>query len=157
MKSTIIFLGLAALSFTTTQAANEFKSQDLDQQELATVNVENTQKENQLVFVSEEISRETVEIDTTIFNPNSVIKSAYVKTVEDVIVENKLIIEAQEEFVQPLSIDTILEDRIAEDNQIIESTVSKAFFPLDFEKINSKIQCVKAYNSTTTITADLKL
>lgn len=157
MKKSIIILGLAALSFTTTQAANKLKSQDFDQQELATVNVENTKQESQLVLVNEEMSRETAEIDTTIFNPNSVIKSAYVKTVEDVIVESKLIIEAQEEFVQPLSIDTILDDRIAEDSQIIESTVSKAFFPLDFEKINSKIQCVKAYNSTTTITADLKL
>ena len=68
MKKSIIILGLAALSFTTTQAANELKSQDFDQQELATVNVENTKQESQLVLVNEEMSRETAEIDTTIFN-----------------------------------------------------------------------------------------
>ena len=50
-----------------------------------------------------------------------------------------------------------LEDRIAEDNLIIESTITNEYFPLDFEKINSKIQCVKVYNQDATITVDLKL
>lgn len=93
----------------------------------------------------------------TVFNPNSVITTTYVKTIEDMIAENKLITESQEETVQPFSLETTIEDRIAEDNQIIESTISKEFFPLDFEKINHKIQCVKVYNNNATITVDLKL
>ena len=151
MKSTIIILGLVALTFTTAQAANEFKSQDLDQQESATLNVENTQEQNQLAFVNEENENET-----TVFSPDSVIKSTYVKTVEDIITENKSITEAQEEITQPLSFETTLEDRITEDNQIIESTVSNELFPLDFDKINHTVKCENV-NKNAIKTADLKL
>lgn len=150
MKTTIIFLGLAALTFTNTKAANEFKSQDLEQQELTTLNVQNMQEFSNCIV-------ENNTKDTIIFNPTSVIKTIYVKTVEEIIAENKLITESQEETIQPLSIETTLEDRITEDNQIIESSISKEFFPLDFEKINSKMQFIKVYNSNTTITVDLKL
>ena len=150
MKSTIIFLGLVALTFTNAKAANEFKSQDLDQQELTTLNVENTQEFSNCIV-------ENNTRDTVIFNPTSVIKTIYVKTVEEIIAENKLISESQEETVQPLSLETTIEDKITEDNQIIESSILKEFLPLDFEKINSKIQCVKVYNNNNTITADLKL
>lgn len=148
MKSSIIFLGLVALSFTNAKAANEFKTQDLEQQE------------TQLVSVNQEFLNSNCEdtaANTEIFNPASVIKTTYVKTIEDVVVENKLIIESQEETVQPLSLETTIEDKIAEDNQIIESIISKEFFPLDLEKINNKIQCVKAYNNNATISVDLKL
>ncbi|MEO5775513.1 MAG: hypothetical protein ABIQ27_01330 [Flavobacterium sp.] len=146
MKTTIIFLGLVALSFTTANAANEFKTQDFQQQE------------NQLVSLNQEFSNcEDTANDTAIFNPASVIKTTYVKTTEDVIAENKSITESQEEITQPLSLETTLEDRIAEDNQIIESAISNEFFPLDFEKINRKIQCVKVYNNDAAIMVDLKL
>ena len=146
MKSTIIFLGLVALSFTNANATTEFETQVLDQQESATLILETSS--------NNEVSNET---DTAIFNPASVIETTYVKTIEDVIAENKLITESQDETVQHLSLETTIEDRISEDNQIIESTISNEFFPLDFEKINSKIQCVKVYNNNPTITVDLKL
>ena len=146
MNSSIIFLGLVALSFTNANAATEFETQVLDQQESATLILETSN--------NNEVSNET---DTIVFNPNSVITTTYVKTIEDSIAENKLITESKEEAVQPLSLETTIEDRIAEDNQIIESTISKEFFPLDFEKINSKIQCVKVYNNNATISVDLKL
>ena len=146
MKNSIIILGLVVLSFTNAQATNEFKSQDLDQQE------------NQLVSVNQEFSNcKDNTNDTLIFNPSSVIKTTHVKTIEDVIAENKLITESQEEAAQPLSLETAIEDRIVEDNQIIESTISNEFFPLNFDKINSKIQCVKVYDNNATITVDLKL
>ncbi len=146
MKTTIIFLGLVALSFTNANAMTEFETQILDQQESAT-----------LILEASNINEVSNEIETAVFNPNSVIKTTYVKTIEDVIAENKLITESQEESVQPLSIDTTIEDRIEEDNQIIESTISKEFFPLDFEKINCKVQSIKVYNNNATITVDLKL
>ncbi len=145
-KSSIIFLGLVALSFTNANAATEFETQLLDQQEFATLNVE--------IASINQVSNET---DTVIFNPNSVVKTTNVKTIEDVILENKLITESPEETVQPLSLETTVEDRIAEDNQIIESTVSKESYPLDFEKISSKMHCVKVYNNNATIIVDLKL
>lgn len=146
MKSTIIFLGLVALSFTNANATTEFETQVLDQQESATLILETSN--------NNEVSNET---DTTVFNPASVVETTYVKTIEDEINENKLITESQDETVQYLSLETTLEDRISEDNKIIENTISNEFFPLDFEKINSKIQCVKVYNSNPTITVDLKL
>lgn len=158
MKTSIIFLGLVALSFTTANAANEFKSQDLDQQEFATLSsVENNQT-NQLVAAnpeSEGVVKDNTS-DTAIFSPSSVMKTAYVKTTEEVITENKLITEGKEEAVQPLSIDFAAEERIAEDNQIIESTISNVTYPLDFEKINRTVKAAKVY-SNAIITADLKL
>ena len=146
MKTSIIILGLVALSFTNANATTEFETQVLDQQESATLILETSS--------NNEVSNET---DTAIFNPASVIETTYVKTIEDVIAENKLITESQDETLQHLSLETTIEDRISEDNQIIESTISNEFFPLDFEKINSKIQCVKVYNNNPTITVDLKL
>ena len=146
MKNSIIILGLVVLSFTNANATTEFETQVLDQQESATLILETSG--------NNEVSDET---DTTIFNPASVIETTYVKTIEDVIAENKLITESQDETVQHLSLETTIEDRISEDNQIIESTISNEFFPLDFEKINSKIQCVKVYNNNPTIIVDLKL
>lgn len=145
MKSTIIILGLVVLSFTNANAATEFENQVLDQQESVS-----------LIFESSDtgVSNET---ETTIFDPKSVITTTYAKSLEEVIAENKLITEAKEEMVQPLSIATTIEDRIAEDKQIIESTVSDEVFPLDFKKINSKIQCINVYKKNTSITVDIKL
>ncbi len=146
MKTSIIILGLVALSFTNANATTEFETQVLDQQESATLIVETSG--------NNEVSNET---DTAIFNPASVIETNYVKTIEDIIAENKLITESQEETFQPLTLETTIEDRINEDNQIIESTISNELFPLDFEKINCKIQCVKVYHNNATISVDLKL
>lgn len=142
MKTSIIFLGLVALSFTNANAT-AFKSQDLDQQESATLTVENTQEQSQVVLVNQDSSNETAssESETAIFSPNSVMKST-VKTADEVIAENKLIIDSKEEVYQPISIGYTIEDRIAEDNQIIESTVSNEVLPLDFNKINRSLKPV---------------
>ncbi|MCF6130654.1 hypothetical protein [Flavobacterium wongokense] len=158
MKSSIIFLGLIALTFTTAKAANEFKSQDLDQQEFTTFNVVNTQSESQLTFVNQEFSNSNLNAgnDPAIFDPNTVIKSTYVKTVEDVIAENKLVTESKEEAAQPLSLGYTVEDRIAEQNQIIESNLSDETFPLDFERINHTVKSVKVHNNAIKA-AELKL
>jgi hypothetical protein len=149
MKTSIFFLGLVALTFTTAKAANEFKSQDSDQQEFATFNVVGTQNESQLAFVNQEFlnTNENAGSDPAIFDPNTVIKSTYMKTVEDVIAENKLVTESKEEDVQPLSLDYTVEDRIAEDNQVIESCLSGEVFPLDFEKINHTAKTVKVHEN----------
>jgi predicted acylesterase/phospholipase RssA len=157
MKSSIIFLGLVALSFTNANAAANFKSQDLDQQEFATLNVENTQSQNQLVF-NQEISNteESTDNDTIVFDPKTVVKVINVRTAEERIAEDKLITESKEEQFQPLSLGFTQKDRIEEDNQIIESTISNEFFPLDFEKINQNVKCI-IYNNNALKVNDLKL
>lgn len=153
-KSSIIFLGLVALSFNTANAAKVFKLENLDQQEFATFSVANNQQESQIVFANSSSSR--IETATVIFNPCSVIKTTYVKTTEAVISENNLITENTEAEVQPLSLDLVLENRIIEGNQIIESTISNVNYPLDFEKINHNLKRIKVSHNEA-ITADMKL
>ena len=65
MKSSIIFLGLVALSFNTVNAANAFKSENLDQQEFATISADNNQQESKIVFADS--SSSTIGADTVIF------------------------------------------------------------------------------------------
>lgn len=160
MKSKIILLGLVALTFTTNaKATNEFKIQDLNQQEVTTFNLENGNQQDQLACVNEVVNttgKNTSE-DAVIFSPNNVIKTTYTKTVEDVIAENKLITESNEEILQPLTIASTVVDRIAEDNQIIESTISNEVYPLNFEKINRSVKSNKIKNNNLVVTVDLKL
>ncbi len=156
MKTSIIFFGLAVLSLTTAQAATKFNSLDLDQQEFATVTVANIQQ-SQSAFVNYEFSNTEVNngTDAEVFNPNSVITS-YVKSNEEVIAENKLVIDNQEAVPQYLSLDYTPEDRIAEGNQIIESTVSSEMAALDFEKINHAVKPVTIHTSAIK-TTEIKL
>lgn len=159
-KTSIIFLGLAVLSLTNGKAANELNTQDLVQQDLATISVANEQQQSQLTLVKNEISKITFENtgeEAAIFNPNSVIKSNYTKTVEEVINENKLVTETCNDVYQPISLEMSLEDRIAERNQVIESTIDNECYPLDFEKINRSLKNNKACNNNMAVTIDLKL
>ncbi|WP_162126099.1 hypothetical protein [Flavobacterium phycosphaerae] len=160
MKTSITFLGLVALLFTTnSKAASEFKTQDLNQQEVTTVSVEDNQQSQQ-AFVNQEFSKITFannSDETTVFDPNTVIKTNYTKTIEDVIAENKLITESQEVIAQPLSLEKTFEDYINEANQIIESTVTSEVYPLDFEKINRSVKSNKISNNNIAVSVDLKL
>lgn len=148
MKTTIIFLGVAALSFTNTIAANELKEQTFDkQQEFTAVVLENILQENGQFAKNQEFSKNIEGIntnDTAIFNPSSVVKSSNVKTVEEIISENNLVTESTEDVYQPITLEKTIEDSIVEFNQIIESTISNEVYPLDFEVINSK-QAINTY------------
>jgi stage III sporulation protein SpoIIIAA len=160
MKSTIILLVLVALTFTTNaKATNEFKVQDLNQQEVTTFNVEIAQQQDQLACVNDVVNTtcENTTEDTVIFSPNTVLKTTYIKTVEEVIAENKLITETKEESIQPLSIATTKVDQIAEDNKIIESVISNEVYSLDFEKINRSVKNTKTTNNNLAVSVDIKL
>jgi len=159
MKTTIIFLGLAVLSFTNGKAANELNAQDLVQMDLTTVSVENA-KQSQLVLVNNETSKfalENTAEEAVIFNPNTVIKSTYIKALDQVIAENKLVTDTCEDIYQPISLEMSDEDRISESNQIIESNLDKEVYPLDFEKINRILKNNKASNNNMAVPVDLKL
>lgn len=159
MKSTIIFLGLATLSFNNI-VANELKAQDLVQQDSTALSADNTQQQNQWVMVNNENANGTLinnGEEAIIFNPNSVIQSAYSKTMEEVINENKVITETKEEVYQPVVLEMTLEDKIAENNQIVESNIDNEVYPLDFEKINRTVKCNKITNNNMALTVDLKL
>lgn len=107
-----------------------------------------------------ELSKKSFDTNTdevTIFNPNSVLETNYSKSATEIIAENKLVIDNKEEEYKPLCIETRLEDKINEDNQIIESQISNEEYPLDFEKINHSNECAKVYNNNPTISIDIKL
>lgn len=160
MKTTIIFLGLVALSFTNSNAANELNAQDLVQQDLTTISVDNVQKQSQLILVKSETSKFSIENtgeEAAIFNPASVIKSTYNKTLEEVISENKLVTDTCDDVYQPIALEMSPEDRIAERNQIVESNVDNEYYPLDFEKINRLLKNNKPANNNMAVTLDLRL
>lgn len=159
MKTSIIFLGLVALTVTTSNATSTFKSQDLNVQELTTITVANNQQESQSAFLNKSYSNRIIEIDmseTVIFDPSTVVNTTCKKSIEDIIAENKLITESNEDIFTPLFIETSTEDKIEEQNQIIESTITNEVVPLDFEKINRTSNCSQL-NSNAAKISDIKL
>ena len=161
MKTTIIFLGLVALTLTNSKATNKLESQDLNLSELPTINIAKNQQESQLLFFGKNNSNTIVDNntnETTIFDPSRVITSTYKKSIEDVIADDKLITESNEEVITPIYIETTTEDKIAEQNQIIESTIRNEVYPLDFEKINQTTNGSQINNNNNAIkTTDIKL
>jgi hypothetical protein len=160
MKKSIIYLGLVALSFTNNIVANELKEQNVDiQQDLNARVFENVLKENKISSYNHNLSVNSdlnYISDTAFFDPNTVINTGYNKSVEEIITENKLVIENKEEIYQPISLEKTIEDSVNENNQIIESDISNEVYPLDFEIINRTIQLIKSTNNATII-IDLKL
>jgi hypothetical protein len=159
MKTTIIFLGLAALSFTNTIVAKESKQQNFNLQQVTTsVIFQNSLQEGIVISSNEEnlINNGVAVSDIPFFDPCSVVKSSNLKTVEEIISENNLVIEATEEVYQPISLERIIEDSIAENNEIIESTISNEVYPLDFEKINQTTNGSQINNNAIK-TTDIKL
>lgn len=159
MKSTIIFLGLALLTVTNTRA-NQLLEQEVLQQDAVAVNSVTIQKADLIFNRVQSLKSATIDNtgDTAVFNPESVLKTTSVKTVEETLKENKLITEADQEIYQPLCLEMSVQDKIQEDNQIIESTISEEVFPLDFEKINRTAQCIiKVDLNNTAIPVDIKL
>lgn len=159
MKSTIIFLGIALLSLTNTKA-NQLLEQEVLQQDAVAVNSGTSQKVDLNFNHNQSSKNATIDNtgDTAVFSPESVLKVAYTKPMEDVVKENKLVTDAQEEVYQPLCIEMSMFDKIQEDQQIIESTISEEVFPLDFEKINRTAQCIiKVDFNNNAIPVDIKL
>lgn len=159
MKSTIIFLGLALLTVTSAKA-NQLLEQEVLQQDAVAVSSVSSQKAD-LIFNKVQSSK-SAKIDNTgdtaVFNPESVLKTASFKSVEETVKENKLITDADQEVYQPLCLEMSVQDKIQEDNQIIESTISEEVFPLDFEKINRTAQCIiKVDLNNKAIPVDIKL
>ncbi len=159
MKSTIIILGIAALPFNTSYAANDCKVQNVNQQEVTLVNADST---NQITWATakHKLLNSGVDItteETVFFNPTAVIKVTHSKSIEETVIENKLITESQEETTQPLSIEKTQLDYINEDNQIIESNPNNQVYPLDFEAINRSMKNEKVASNNLAVTVDLKL
>ena len=159
MKSTIITLGIAALSINFATATTISKDQLVNQQEVSIISTDSTQ---QLFTAGENQINSTIGVDNTaeenlVFNPNAVLQTTYSKSIEEVVRENKLITNSAEETIQPLTIEKTQLDYIKEANQIIESNPNQEVYPLDFEAINQAIKENKESHVSIEVKNDLKL
>lgn len=141
MKKSIIYLGILSTVLINTLSANgiAFEQQNTENDVMITTSksslTSNSKIEKpEIKFESESKIKESI----------AVISSNYVKSIEEVIEENKKITEGTEEEYLPLNLGLSIEEIIYLDNQIIESTISNEVYPLDFEVINSK-QAVNTY------------
>jgi hypothetical protein len=137
MKKSIIYLGILSTVLVNTLSANEIIS---DQQNIENEIVRTESKSNLISNSNSLLEKPEIkfESESKIKESIAVISSNYVKSIEEVIEENKKIIESQEEEYLPLNLGFSVEEIIHLDNQIIESTISNEVYPLDFEVINSK-------------------
>lgn len=160
MKKSIIYLGIITVVFSNlsfaSNAMNEQQSNTLENVQITLLTSQNGQVEvSYNIATGLEINKFYTVEEIVVFDPKSVL-TTYVKTNEEVIAENNQIIESSVEVVNLVSIDTIVEATIANNNQIIDSKVDNVTYPLDFEKINKN--CIKTLSNHKVIIAeDLKL
>lgn len=137
MKTTIIYLGVFALTvFTNCNAANGVKKELLNQnQQITNLFLVNENNEN---LATTEDSKITLLKDTNVAEDiaTSRATTTYTRSIEEVIAEDNLITESPEDELQVVPFDASVLKVIEEDNKIIESTKADEFNPLDFEFIN---------------------
>ena len=167
MKKSIIYLGIALVSLSNVSNA----SNNLTNEKIFFY------KEKSFSLGNENLKEKKAPkiVDETIFNPETVVPMNYAKPIEQIITENKRIIEdnatvnnelvyleksiqeiiiADNQIiesninnqVEPIYIEKSIEDIINADNQLIESDISNEVYPLDFEIMNRKIDTLKQIN-----------
>lgn len=170
MKTAIIFLGLTMMTITSSIANNKKVSLD-DSRINSTFTIEVEQGdafESSPAFVA---TKKLAPIEEqTIINPETILNVSYQRDVQELIEQDKKIIESSIEnsslfvvqeqsieeiisantqitedqvdsTVRPLYLELTIEDTILENNMIIGNDCNEVAQPLDFEKIN-KIQTV---------------
>ncbi|HLF52987.1 hypothetical protein [Flavobacterium sp.] len=129
MKNSIVYLGIMLLAFTNVNHASEvFKNQDNASQFKSVESVTTAQNEallpEEVIFNQKKFGPDE---DTVIFDPLKVIALNLEKPIEEIIAENNKIIESSfSNEVVYLYSEKPIEDVIAENNQIIESKVATA-------------------------------
>lgn len=138
MKTTIIYLGVFALTvFTTCNAENVVNKELLNQnQQITNLFLVNEKNED---LATTQDSKITLLKDTNVAEDEvaaSSLTTTYTRAIEEVIAEDNLITESPEEDIQVAPFDVSVLKVIAEDSKITESTKADEFNPLDFEFIN---------------------
>ncbi len=164
MKSLIIYSGIALLTLSTSFAKNSFRIASLQEDFGNQIAQNETDLTNiQIFYINTNFKRE----EDVLFNPETVMVTNSEKSIEEVIKENKKIIEETTTYesiyyvseqsieetihqdnqiieaenltnIQPIFLEKTIDDTIQEDNAIIESTLTNIEYPLDFEKINKR-------------------
>lgn len=138
MKTTIIYLGVFALTvFTTCNAENVVNKELLNQnQQITNLFLVNEKNED---LATTQDSKITLLKDTNVAEDEvaaSSLTTTYTRAIEEVIAEDNLITESLEEDIQVAPFDDSVLKVIAEDSKITESTKADEFNPLNFEFIN---------------------
>ena len=143
MKTSIIYLGVFALTvFTTCNAENVVNKELLNQNQQQITNLFLVNEQNENLVATTDDSKFSLLKDTNIAEDEvatSSITTTYARAIEEVIAEDNLITESPEEEVQVAPFDETVLKVISEDNKIIESPKADEFNPLDFEFINQNI------------------
>jgi Ni,Fe-hydrogenase III component G len=143
MKNSIIYLGITLMAFTNVITASNvrqsFNMNDVSSTTNKTVSVETAHAKDVFIVASNgnQLSQEIafpVE-DTTILNLEAVLFNTAEKTMEEIIAEDNKITETTiSNEVYFLSIGKTMEEIIAEDNSITESTISNEVHFLQIRK-----------------------
>ena len=150
MKKSIIYLGILVISFSSfTVRSNQFNDKFINN--YLALNSEIVNQENSITSVDNTNKVKSEKVcykveDSTLLEINTIFGSHYEKSIDDIIIENNSIIEAQIEEpeylayftiinneVIDISIDNVqfvplnksIDDIIAEDKEIVESDLSK--------------------------------
>jgi hypothetical protein len=156
MKKSIIYLGIAVLTFSNVISAlaqhSFIKGESLTQTVSSNASSDGNTNGNPLVERRNSNNSSNGE-DTSSNDPATIIYTPYQKTIEEIIAENNQIIESTispeqntEENstednqidiaieVSPVSTEKAMEERIIQDMQIIESSVLNTYQPIALEK-----------------------
>jgi hypothetical protein len=141
MKTTIIYLGVFALTVFTNCNAENVVNKELFNQKQQITNLFLVNGENENLVATTEDTKVALLKDTNLTEDvtTSNLTTTYAKPIEQVIAEDNLITEAPEDEVEVAAFDQSVLKVIAEDNKIIESTKADEFNPLDFKFINQNI------------------
>ena len=165
MKTAIIFLGLAIITMTSSTASSSDHTPDKIGMN-SYLNIEIAQGDAFQSNPEFENSKKVAPIaDQTIINPETILNMRYERDVEELIEQDKKIIEStfennsiftsQEQSIEdviiannqitednivtavrPLYLERTIEDTILENNMVIGNDCKEVIQPLDFDKIN---------------------
>ncbi|MET0759917.1 MAG: hypothetical protein ABWZ56_05825 [Flavobacterium sp.] len=148
MKNSIIYLGIALLTITNSITASNVRQSFIKNDASFFSNKEYSAEiidSKEIVTETSNGNYSTIKVfslveDTAIFNPDTIVFNAYERTIEEIIAENNKIIESSiSNEVSFLYIEKPIEEVIAENNQITESPVSTEIQPLQIEKAIEEI------------------
>lgn len=156
MKNSIIYLGIALVSFAN---ANSSTTNNLITTQQSYLQIENsaTIVENNSLIDNKKntLNNDNQITKKTVFIPvveNDILSNTpgdliYIeKSIDDIIAADNEIIDYKiEKVVRPIYIEDFIESTIIEDNKIIESNILNISYPLDFDVIN-KTQIVTIEN-----------
>jgi|GEM_PF-679497 len=135
MKTAITFLGIALLGIATANAATSVATTTNKTAKVALA-IENEQGSALEANAIAEEGKGYVPVeDQTILNPEMALNTSFQKTMEDVIVADNQIIESNVALAAyPIDAETTIESIIQENNQIIESENANEVHPLYLER-----------------------